>query len=107
MTNEAIERSIFERCKVRTKLRAKSCDGVAAIDAKSAPYTRYGVGLQKRNPRKCIACGLGIKNGEAWVRDASAEDPDGFGRIVTIRHSPRCPNQKVLRKFQARRNGNH
>lgn len=84
------------------KLTTKTCNVVTAIDLKTAPYTRYGVGVQKGNPRKCIACGQGIRKGEAWSRDASAEDPDGFGRVVTIRHSPRCPDKKARKAFQTR-----
>lgn len=97
---------------MKSKLQLKSCNIITAIQAKrvsinGAPYTRYGVGVQKRNPRRCITCGRHIKRGEPWQRDASAADPDGFGRIVTIRHSPRCPNEKARRAFQARLNSHN
>jgi|GEM_PF-712634 len=73
------------------------------IDATSASYSRYGVGIHKGNPRKCIDCGQSIKVGEAWTRDASAADSE-YGRIVIIRHSPRCPDEKKHKAFQARLN---
>ncbi len=79
------------------KPKRKSCH---VVDLTKAPYTMYGVGVVKDNPRKCLACGQPIKRGETWRRDASAEDPDGYGRIVTIHHSPRCPDQNERNVFQ-------
>lgn len=63
-------------------------------DLTQAPYTTYGVGPKHGNPRRCIRCAQCIKPGETWQKDASAVDPDGHGRIVTIQHSSICPNKK-------------
>jgi hypothetical protein len=76
---------------------------VSVIDATRAPYTQYGIGPKRGNPRLCLECGQPIKRGETWRRDASAEDPDGYGRIVTIRHSPRCPDQRARDTLQIQR----
>ncbi len=65
------------------------------IDLMAAPYTTYGAGVVKGNPRKCIKCCKSIRHGETWRRDASAKDPDGYGRIVVIQHSPTCPNGRT------------
>lgn len=70
------------------------------IDATKAAYTTFGLGVVKGNPRKCLACGRPIGRGEPWRRDASAEDPGSFGRIVTIHHSPCCPDQMARNVFQ-------
>jgi len=81
---------------MRGKTKTKTCH---VIDLTKAPYTTFGAGVRKGNPRKCLACGQPIKGGETWRRDASAEDPGGYGRIVTIQHS-RCPDQKARNVFQ-------
>ena len=87
---------------MKGKTITKTCHIIVLTQA---PYSTFGHGVSKQNPRKCLACGQPIKRGETWQRDASAEDPDGNGRIVTIHHSPRCPDQKahnVNQKQQAK-----
>ncbi len=79
------------------KLTKRSCH---IIDMTRIAYATFGVGIAKYNPRKCLACGQPIKRGESWRRDASAADPDGHGRVVIVRHSPRCPDQKSQGAFQ-------
>ncbi len=92
---------------MKPKLQKKSCLNVQVIDARLVQYTRHGVGLQRGNPRKCIECGEPIKDGETWERSASAADPK-CGRIVIIKHSPRCPDEGKRKEFQVMlaRNGN-
>ena len=64
------------------------------IDATQAPYTIFGIGIRKKNPRRCIVCGEPIKPGERWQRDAGVYDPK-YKRIVVVRHSPSCPGLQV------------
>ncbi len=87
---------------MKGKTKTKTCH---IIDMTKAPYTTFGLGVKKGNPRKCLACGQPIKRGETWRRDAGPEDPKSKERIVTIHHSPRCPGQKarnVLQKMLAK-----
>jgi len=56
------------------------------IDATQTPYTAFGVGVVKGNPRKCIKCGERIKRGEHWRKDTSAADPK-HGRYSVIQHA--------------------
>jgi len=73
------------------------------VDATQSPYTTYGVGVRKNNPRRCCACGEPIKRGELWQRDAGAPDPE-HGRIVVVRHSPHCPEQQRRNASRMKRN---
>ncbi len=55
------------------------------IDA-SNPYTVYGRGIVKGNPRICFKCRKPIKAADAWRLDVSAVDPQ-FGRYSIIHHA--------------------
>ena len=68
-------------------------------DLSQAPYTTYGTGPKCGIPKLCLRCAQPIKRGEAWQKDGSALDPNGHGRIVTVQHSPRCPDTKTRTKF--------
>ncbi|MBI3741036.1 MAG: hypothetical protein HY257_04690 [Chloroflexi bacterium] len=90
---------------MKNKLKTKSCFKVPVLNAKQlfdtkrAPYSTFGTGVKKGNPRKCTGCGQNIKDCETWELSASAADPK-YGRIVTIRHSPRCPDEQARETFQ-------
>jgi len=70
------------------------------IDASRAPYTQYGIGIKRGNPKRCFSCGEPIKHGDSWRMDGSEADPK-LGRYITIQHVPKCPDAKAQRKFQA------
>jgi len=73
--------------------------GHVLIDLTKSPYSVYGVGPVKGNPRRCLECGQTIKRGQTWEKSASAVDPR-FGRFVVIRHSGRCPDEKKRAMFR-------
>ncbi len=70
------------------------------IDLSKGPFTLYGVGVKRGNPRKCIRCGKPIKPGESWRKEISALDPVA-GRYSIIVHSPECPDKGAIAKFKA------
>jgi hypothetical protein len=57
------------------------------IDATRAPFTTFGVGIKRGNPRKCIKCRKPIKRGESWRKDTSAADPTLGVRYSVIQHA--------------------
>lgn len=79
------------------KAKSKACN---VIDLTKAPYTRFGLGIKRNNPKRCLKCSQSIKHGEAWSTDTSTEDPDGFGRYTVIRHTPSCPTPQAHRGHQ-------
>jgi hypothetical protein len=76
------------------------------FDLTKAAYTVFGTGIKRGNPRRCFECGKSFKRSETWRKDASAQDPDGYGRIVTMQHSPQCPDEGAREKFQKGLGGN-
>ena len=80
---------------MKGKTKSRVCH---IIDMTHAPYIVFGVGIKKRNPKRCLNCGKSIRRGEEWRADTSAEDPEGYGRYTLITHSPICPDQKAARK---------
>jgi len=74
---------MFKRKKKKINGRA-----VSVIDATKAPYTQFGMGVVKGNPKKCLFCRKPILKDDTWVMDTSATDPK-YGAYSVIIHS-RC-----------------
>jgi hypothetical protein len=72
-----------EKSKTNGKTKSHDCN---VIDASKMPYTEYGTGVVKGNPRLCISCRKPIRKGQAWRKDTSAADPE-FGRYSVIAHA--------------------
>jgi len=81
---------------VKGKKKTRTCH---IIDMTKAPYSTFGAGVKKSNPKRCLNCGKPIKRGEAWSASTSAEDPR-YGRYTVIQHAPRCPDPKARDLFQ-------
>jgi hypothetical protein len=53
-------------------------------------YTKFGRGIVKGNPKRCIQCKQPIRKGEAWHLDVTV-DGSGNDGLKVITHA-RCPN---------------
>jgi hypothetical protein len=79
-------------------MKKKYCNSIGLTQA---PYTMFGIGFKRGNPKRCLLCGQPIKHGETWTKDVSAADPK-HGRYSTIQHSPHCPDPKARNAYQKR-----
>jgi len=56
------------------------------IDLTRYPFTQYGKGIVKGNPRRCLICRKPIRRIDAWVKHTSAAD-SRQGAISVILHA--------------------